>query len=95
LTVTGEVELLIGNISIEWEFSAVVGSGSYSIDHRVEDPHFNSSVSFTLVVVCEGTFLSKRWKTTLDTNERLPLTRFGGLSVTIDVGGESSLIPKL
>jgi hypothetical protein len=73
-TVTSEVELLIDNISIEWEFSAIVSSGSYSIEHRVEDPHFNSSVSSTLVVITKNTFLSKRWKASSDTNEGLPLT---------------------
>jgi hypothetical protein len=47
-----------------------------------------------LSVVRSSSFLTKRWESIFSNNERLPLTRFGGLSVTINISSEFGLIPK-
>jgi hypothetical protein len=93
-TISSDKEIFISKGRIKWEFSLRSGSGTSLIQRRDKKPDFSIFTSSFLSVVRSGRFLSERWESIFGDNERLPLTRFGGSSVTINLSGEFGLIPK-
>jgi hypothetical protein len=92
-TVGFDVELFVSDRSVKWEFSLVVGSSSNSIKKREEDPHINSSIFGFQLVSSVSRLLSNGRVSIVSNNEGLPLTRFGGLTITINLDFIFGLIP--